>query len=140
MVQAPAREGKTMKRLALIALLATFAAAPAWADYDAALEAKEAAQRKAAQQEAARKKAETDKMKADANMKHQRGVVGAAANGKSDVEVTALYNQKMADINKQAADGQKLYSSGKFSEQSMKNMTNEEAQALAREMQKQYGK
>ncbi len=129
-----------MKPIALVAFLAGMVAVPAWADYDAAMEAREAAQRKAEQQQAARKKAETEKMKADANMKYQRDVVGAGAKGKSDAEVTALYNKKMADINKQAADGQKLYSSGKFSEQSMKNMTNEEAQALAREMQKQYGK
>lgn len=130
-----------MKRIALIALLGAVLAAPAWADYDAAMEAREAAQRKAQQQEAARKKAEAERMKADANMKYQRGVLGPAANGKSDAEVTALYNQKMAGINKQAADAQKTYgaTSGK-PPRDMNNMTLEEAQALAQQMQKQYGK
>jgi phage-related minor tail protein len=115
-------------------------AAPAWADYDAALEAREAAQRKAEQQEAARKKAEVARLQADNMAKYQREFVGAEAKGKSDAEVKQLYDRKMAAINKQAADAQKTYSGGKYSPEAMKNMSNEEAQALAREMQKTYGK
>jgi hypothetical protein len=129
-----------MTRLALIAFLAAILAAPAWADYDPAMEAREAAQRKAEQQAAARRKAEGERMKADANMKYQREVVGAAGNGKSDAEVTVLFNQKMAVINKQAADAQKMYGAPGKSPGDMKNMTPEQAQALAQEMQKQYGK
>jgi hypothetical protein len=127
-----------MTRLALITFLAAMLAAPAWADYDPAMEAREAAQRKAEQKEAARRKAEGERMKADANMKYQREVVGAAGVGKSDAEVTALFNQKMGVINKQAADAQKMY--GGKSQGDMKNMTPQDAQALAQEMQKQYGK
>lgn len=127
-----------MKRLVLIAFLAGLSAQPAFADWDAAGEAREAAQRQAAQQAAARKKAEADRAKAEANMKYQRSFVGAAANGKSDAEVTALYNQKMGAMNRQAAEAQRLY--GGKTQAEMMNMTPQQAQALAEQMQKQYGK
>ncbi len=148
-----------MKRISLIAFLAVMAVAPAWADYDAAGEAREAAQRKAEQQEAARQKAAVERRKADANMKYQRGVVGAAAQGKSDAEVTRLYNQKMAVMNRQAAEGVRMGqgigkappgsqeerdamargATGKSTAELM-NMSPEQADALTREMQRKYGK
>ena len=147
-----------MKRFASIALLASILALPALADYDAAAEAKEAAQRKAAQQEAARKKAETEKMKADLMNKQYRLYVGAEANGKSDAEVKALYDKKMAGYMKQGADmAPKAQQAGKVDPSKraeadaasrsvtgktmgeMQGMSNAEAQALAREMEKKYG-
>ena len=148
-----------MKRLFLIAFLAGMTLAPAWADYDAAGEAREAAQRKAEQQEAARQKAAVERRKADANMKYQREFVGADGKGKSDAEVTRLYKQKMAVMNRQAAEGARMTQglgkaapgsqeerdamargvTGKSTAEFM-NMSPQEADALAREMQRKYGK
>ncbi|MBL0141507.1 MAG: hypothetical protein IPP91_05435 [Betaproteobacteria bacterium] len=139
-----------MKRLALIACLAGMLSAPAFADYDAALEAREAAQRKAEQQEAARKKAEIKRQQDDRMKQYQREAVGAEGKGKSDAEVKAIYDKKMAAINKQAAEYTRASrgsakadptraATGKSTSE-LQNMSNEDAQALAIEMQKKYGK
>ncbi len=127
-----------MKRIALLTFLAALSAAPALADYDAAMEAKEAAQRKAEQRDAARKKAEAERMRANAAAQYQRSAIGAEANGKSDAEVKVLYDRKMAGINKQAAEATRMtQGAGKIDPA---NMNLEDAQALAREMEKKYGK
>jgi hypothetical protein len=150
MVPAPEREGSTMKRIALIACLAGMLAAPAYADYDAALEAREAAQRKAEQQEAARRKAEVKRQQDDRMKQYQREVVGAEGKGKSDAEVKRLYDQKMAGFNQQAAEYDRASRAGAKGDSSravtgkstseLENMSNKDAQALAIEMQKKYGK
>ena len=98
-----------MKNLASMALAALLLAAPAFADYDAAGEAREAAQRKAEQQESARRKAEAQRTQSDAMAKYQREAVGSAAKGKTDAEVKKLYDEMMKGYMGQAAEAQKKY-------------------------------
>lgn len=89
--------------LSIATCAACLGAAPAIADYDAALEAREAAQRRAAAQEEARRKAEVDRIKGNAEMKSMRGFLGKEAEGKSDAEVKRLYAAKVAAYKAAAA-------------------------------------
>ncbi|HQR09848.1 MAG TPA: hypothetical protein PLW68_00870 [Casimicrobiaceae bacterium] len=147
-------------RIALV-LIALLAGAPALADYDAALEAKEQAQRDAAKRAAQEQQRKTDKIRADAQAKanqemmaDKRKRLGAAANGKSDAEVSAMYDAKVksdtAAANAAARDAQAKMNSPEGNAQmkgvtgkSMKeiqNMSPAELDALSKEMEKKYGK
>ena len=140
--------------LAVVALLACTAV---HADYDAKMEAQEAAQRKAAAAAEAKKKAEAKKQYDDAQMKGMRGALGKEADGKSDAEVKKLYDAKMAGYQDQAkkakagiapagvpqtdmdkANMQMKSMTGK-SMQDMQKMTPAEQEAFSRQMEKQYG-
>ena len=145
-----------MKRstLAVAALLACTAV---HADYDAKMEAQEAAQRKAAAAAEAKKKAEAKKQMDAAEQKMMRGTLGKEAQGKSDAEVKKLYDAKMAGYQDQAkkaqagiapagvpqsdmdkANAQMKSMSGK-SMQDIQKMTPAEQEAFSRQMEKQYG-
>ncbi len=145
-------------RFVLVAL-AMLASATAWADYDAALEAQEKAQRDAAQRAQQAKQREIQKIQNDAKAKadkemidSKRKTVGAAAQGKSDAEVNKLYDAKIkkdADAaNRAAEEGKRAMSSpqgeaamkqatGKTMKE-MQNMSSAELDALSREMEKKY--
>ena len=144
-----------MPRILVIAALLAAMAAPAWADYDAAGEAREAAARKAAQQEEARRKAEMDRQRAQAEQKAMRGALGAEAQGKSDAEVKRIYEARMKGYLDQAkkvqsggaavpgsdmdkANAQMKAMTGK-STQDMARMTPAEQEAFAKQMEKQHG-
>lgn len=140
--------------------MALLASTTAWADYDAALEAQEKAQRDAAQRAQQARQREVQKMQNDAKAKadketadSKRKTLGAAAQGKSDAEVNALYDAKikkdMDSANRAAADAKRAMSSpqgeaamkqttGKTMKE-MQNMTPAEAEALSKEMEKKYG-
>jgi hypothetical protein len=127
------------------------------ADYDAKMEAQEAAQRKAAAAAEAKKKAEAKKQYDDAQMKGMRGALGKEADGKSDAEVKTLYDAKIAGYK---ADAKKVQSGGAptgmsasdmdksnaqmksmtgKSMQDIQKMTPAEQEAFAKQMEKQYG-
>lgn len=152
-----------MKKFIAFIILAGLLAAPAYADWDPALEAREAAERKAGQQRAARQKAEHDKMIRDASAKAYRDALGKEAVGKSDAEVVRMYKQREADAVKQAAIGSKSgYATSAQSpkldantrvqhDAQMKSMTgksvsdlekmnDKELEAFASAMEKKYGK
>ena len=145
-----------MKRSAL-AVAALLACTAVHADYDAKMEAQEAAQRKAAAAAEAKKKAEAKKQYDDAQMKGMRGALGKEADGKSDAEVKKLYDAKMTGYQDQAkkakagiapagvpqtdmdkANMQMKSMTGK-SMQDMQKMTPAEQEAFSRQMEKQYG-
>jgi hypothetical protein len=149
-------EGADLKRstLAIVALLACTAV---HADYDAKLEAREAAQRKAAAAEKARQDAAVRAKKNAAEQKMMRGTLGKEAEGKSDAEVKVLYDRKMGGYMDQAkkaqaggapagvpasdmarANSQVKSMTGK-SMQDIQKMTPAEQEAFARQMEKQYG-
>lgn len=151
-----------MKRLLLIAALSILPSCNAYADYDAALEAREAAQKKAAAEKEAREKARTDKMIYDANMQGMRQQLGKDAAGKSDAEVQKLYKQRMDAYQKQApvtaANNAKLERDAKKldadtraerdkqmktmtgkSVTELHNMSDKELEAYSREMEKKFG-
>ena len=92
-----------MKKLTLIAIIAGVFSLNVYADWDPALEAREAAERKAGQQRAAKQKAEHDKMIKDASARAYRQALGKDAVGKSDAEVERIYNNRQAQVLKQAA-------------------------------------
>ena len=140
--------------LAVVALLACTAV---HADYDAKMEAQEAAQRKAAAAAEAKKKAEAKKQMDAAEQKMMRGTLGKEAEGRSDAEVKKLYDAKMAGYQDQAkkakagiapagvpqsdmdkANMQMKSMTGK-SMQDMQKMTPAEQEAFSRQMEKQYG-
>ena len=137
---------------------------PARADWDAALEAREAAQRKAEQQQAAKKKAENEKTMRDAGAKAYREALGKEAIGKSDAEVERIFKQRQADAVRQAkaasASGYALSGEMKKNDSGsrvqhdgdaqMKSMTGKsvgdlekmsarEREAFARDMEKKFG-
>jgi hypothetical protein len=149
-------EGVPLKRSTL-ALAAMLACTAVYADYDAKMEAQEAAQRKAAAAAEARKKAETKKKMDAAEQKMMRGALGKEAEGKSDAEVKKLYDAKMAGYQDQArkaqagvapagvpqsdmnrANAQMKSMTGK-SMQDIQKMTPAEQEAFSRQMEKQYG-
>ncbi|APV51350.1 hypothetical protein BWI17_17645 [Betaproteobacteria bacterium GR16-43] len=139
-------------------LLAALAAPPVLADYDAAAEARDAAQRQAAAAESARKKAEADRLRSDAELRAAKAYLGPAAQGKSDAEVKRLYAEKMAVIQR-AGKGDpaaRAQMQGLTPEQqaqmdgAMKGMTGKsltdinkmsdaEMNAFSRDMEKKYG-
>jgi hypothetical protein len=140
--------------LAIVALLACTAV---HADYDAKMEAQEAAQRKAAAAEKAKRDAAAKAQMNAAEQKMMRGTLGKEAEGKSDAEVKRLYDAKMAGYQDQAkkakagiapagvpqsdmdrANAQMKSMTGK-SMQDMQKMTPAEQEAFSRQMEKQYG-
>jgi len=149
-------EGVNLKR-APLAVAVLLACTAVHADYDAKMEAQEAAQRKAAAAAEAKKKAEAKKQMDAAEQKMMRGTLGKEAQGKSDAEVKKLYDAKMAGYQDQAkkaqagiapagvpqsdmdkANAQMKSMSGK-SMQDIQKMTPAEQEAFSRQMEKQYG-
>ncbi len=152
-----------MKKLILFSLFAGLLSANTFADWDPALEAREAAERKAEQQREAKKKAEYTKMIREGSVKAYRKELGRDAVGKSDAEVERIYKQREADILKQAAaftskgnamsgqsqkldpntrsqhDAQMKGMTGK-SVTDLEKMNDKELEAFARDMEKKYGK
>jgi hypothetical protein len=154
----PNNEGDaTLKTRTLLAVLATIACTAAHADYDAKMEAQEAAQRKAAAAEKAKRDAAAQAQKSAAEQKMMRGTLGKEAEGKSDAEVKVLYDRKMAgymnDAKKAQAgvaptgvrqsDMDKANASMKGmtgkSMQDIQKMSPAEQEAFAKQMEKQYG-
>jgi hypothetical protein len=149
-------EGLTLKRstLAVAALLACTAV---HADYDAKMEAQEAAQRKAAAAAEAKRKADAQKQMDAAQQKMMRGTLGKEAEGKSDAEVKRIYDAKMAGYQDQAKKAQagvapagvpasdmakgnaQVKSMTGKSMQEIQKMSPAEQEAFARQMEKQYG-
>lgn len=151
-----------MKKFLLIVALSILPSCNAYADYDAALEAREAAQKKAEQEKIAREKAKVDKLVYDANLQGMRQQLGKDAAGKSDAEVQKLYKQRMDAYRKQAAaaaangakmerdvkkldadtrperDKQMKAMTGK-SVTELHNMSDKELEAYARDMEKKFG-
>lgn len=141
------------------AFLLIFAALPAAADWDARLEAEEAAKRRAEQREDAQRRAAADRQRAAAEQKMMRGSLGKEAQGKSDAEVKRLYDAKIqgyADQAKKArsgggwsmtdaqradmakGDSQMKGMTGK-SMKDLERMDERELEAFGRQMERQYG-
>lgn len=149
-----------MKKALLVLMTLFIAPVYVTADYDAALEAEEAAQRAASQREAQRQKAEADRMKADAmakfhaqDMAQKRKHIGSLADGKSDAEVQKIYDEKVKTdtasamaaaqdaqqkINSPEASAQMKAVTGK-SMQEIMNMSDAEREAWAAQMEKSMG-
>jgi hypothetical protein len=140
-----------------VALAALLACTLVHADYDAKMEAQEAAQRKAAAAAEAKRKADAKRQMDAAQQKQMRGALGKEAEGKSDAEVKVLYDRKMAGYMNDAkkakagvaptgvpqADMDKANASMKGmtgkSMQDLQKMSPAEQEAFARQMEKQYG-
>lgn len=145
-----------MKRSAL-AVAALLACTAVHADYDAKMEAQEAAQRKAAAAEKAKRDAAAKAQVNAAEQKMMRGTLGKEAQGKSDAEVKVLYDRKMGGYMDQARKAQaggtpagvpasdmargnaQMKSMTGKSMQDIQKMTPAEQEAFARQMEKQYG-
>lgn len=144
----------------LVLLAALTASAPVLADYDRELEAEERAKLEAEQRAEAARQAENARIKKEAQdkadsamMAEKRKYVGAAAKGKSDAEVNALYDAKIKKTQAEgfaaAARTQESLSSGQNaaalkqvtgkSMAEIQNMSDEELEAMAAEMEKKYG-
>lgn len=149
-----------MKRLFVALSLVLCVIPPALADWDPELEAQEEAERAAAKraEDARRQEAEAMRRAAEAKaeaqmMADRRKYLGAEANGKSDAEVRRLYDAKVAaktaEANRVAAEGIRKANSPEaraavkdvtgHSMQDIQNMSDEELDALSREMEKKYG-
>jgi len=145
--------------LARVALLLLFVGAPAFADYDPAMEAREKAQRDAEQRAEQQKQQQMQRQKQEAQAKanaamleQKRKTVGAAANGKSDAEVERLYDAKIRKDTEAAqqtmATGRAAMSQGQgaaalksVTGKSMKeieSMSDAELDALAKDLEKKY--
>jgi hypothetical protein len=142
--------------LALLSALAT----PAFADYDPELERQEAARREAEQKEHARRQAEAQRLRNETEVRAMRQALGPEAEGKSDAEVRSLYGAKVAAQMRaaeaaaanapSAAEQERMQRgseagtrtveemTGKSLEE-LENMSDEEAEALQRELEKKYG-
>ena len=146
-----------MKHLPVVFLLLTLTSTYVIADWDYEMEAKEQAEREAAQREQQAKQREAQKVMDEARAKADRGIVaekrkslGAAAEGKSDDEVNRLFDEKNRKAMEDADKFQKSATGAGQSDASLKqmtgksmeelqNMSDEEAEAFAREMEKKYG-
>ncbi|WP_020483433.1 hypothetical protein [Methylomonas sp. MK1] len=148
-----------MNRVIVLMLLTIFNTnAPA--DWDPELEAQEQAQREATQRAEQARAREAQKLINEANAKANREMMGskrknlgAAAKGKSDAEVNRLYDAKIKqtteDATRLAQEARSALSQGKGaaavkqvtgkSLQELENMSDEEAEALSRELEKKYG-
>ena len=145
----------------VVLTLAMFVGTAAWADYDAAGEAREKAERDAAARAQQAKQLEMQKMRDDAQAKYDKQVMdnkrktlGAAAQGKSDAEVSKLYDAKVkkdTDAANRAADDAKRTMNSPQGEAAMKsstgktmkelqNMSPAEQEAWSKEMEKKYTK
>jgi hypothetical protein len=144
-----------MSRTFVIATLLLALAGPAHADWDAAGEAREAAQRKAEAADKARRKADADRQRSAAEAKVMRGYLGQEAEGKSDAEVKRTYDAKVnaqldqakkiqsgaapaAGSDMARGDAQMKAMTGK-SMQDIQKMSPAEQDAFAKQMEKQYG-
>ena len=163
LVIANQRTRSTVKKLIVFTILAGLFSANVYADWDPALEAREAAGRKAEQQRAAKKATEYDKMIREGSVKAYRKELGKDAVGRTDAEVERIYKQREADILKQAAafsssgnamasqsqkldpntrsqrDAQAKSMTGK-SVTELERMNSKELEAFTRDMEKKYGK
>ncbi|MEI8571857.1 hypothetical protein U737_20915 [Methylomonas sp. LW13] len=148
-----------MNRFIMLMLL-TLCNTHVLADWDPELEAQEQAQREATQRAEQAKQREAQKMIDAANAKanqemmdSKRKNLGAAAKGKSDAEVNRLYDAKIKqttdEANRLAQEARSALSQGQGaaavkqvtgkSLQELENMSDEEADALSRELEKKYG-
>ena len=144
----------------MLPILVLFLSVPAIADWDPSEEARYEAERKAAEQAGQERQRELQKIQDEAKAKYaaqvmqeKRKTLGAAADGKSDAEVLILYDAKIAEdiatANQHAAEAREALSSGQGAAavkqvtgktlEELENMTDEEAEALGREMEKKYG-
>lgn len=152
-----------VKKLILLIIVASLFSLNTHADWDPALEAREAAAHKAEQQRVAKQKAEHARMIREASAAAYRKELGKDAVGKSDAEVERIYRQRQDDALKQAAafsskgnamsghsqkldpgaraqhDAQAKNMIGK-SVTELEKMNGSELEAFAREMEKKYGK
>lgn len=144
----------------ILPLVALLGASPVLADWDPEQEAIDAAERaenkraeEARERELQRQRdkaqAEFDKMQMDG----KRDYLGAAAIGKTDAEVNVLYDAKLksdtAEAYQAAETARRAMSSGQGAAavkqvtgktlEELENMTDAEAEALAREMEEKYG-
>lgn len=143
-----------MNRIITIMFLIVFNST-AWADWDPEMEAQEQAQRaEQARNREAQKMVDAANAKANREMlDSKRKNLGAAAKGKSDAEVNRLYDAKIKqtkeDANRLAQKARSALSQGQGaaavkqvtgkSLQELENMSDEEAEALSRELEKKYG-
>ncbi|PKD38923.1 hypothetical protein CWO84_17900 [Methylomonas sp. Kb3] len=148
-----------MNRFIMLMLL-TLCNTHVLADWDPELEAQEQAKREATQRAEQVKQREAQKMIDAANAKgnqemmdSKRKNLGAAAKGKSDAEVNRLYDAKIKqttdEANRLAQEARSALSQGQGaaavkqvtgkSLQELENMSDEEADALSRELEKKYG-
>ena len=148
------------RSLAVLALIVAFAA-PAFADYDAEMERREAAEREAERKEQEKRDAEAAATRNATELHAMREFLGAEVVGKSDAEVRRLYDARVAAYQKQGeaaaaaaptqAEAEKRerdtraeredavkQMTGKSLEE-LENMSDEEAEALQRELEKKYG-
>ncbi|QSB00758.1 hypothetical protein JWZ98_19205 [Methylomonas sp. EFPC1] len=144
----------------ILLMLLTIFNPNALADWDPELEAQEQAQREATQRAEQTREREAQKMVDEANAKGNREMMdskrknlGAAAKGKSDAEVNRLYDAKIKqttdEANRLAQEARSALSQGQGaaavkqvtgkSLQELENMSDEEAEALSRELEKKYG-
>lgn len=146
-----------MKARSTLALAALLACTAVHADYDAKMEAQEAAQRKAAAAAEAKRKADAQKQMDAAQAKAHRQALGKEAEGKSDAEVKKLYDARMAGYQDQARKAQaggapsgvpasdmakgnaQMKSMTGKSMQDIQKMSPAEQEAFAKQMEKQYG-
>lgn len=133
---------------------------PALADWDAALEAREQAVRDAEQRKFQEQERQNRKLKADAQatfeagqMESKRKTLGAAAKGKSDTQVNAMYDAHIQRLQQDAMRGAAGAKSGMSSGQGaaalkqttgksmaeIQNLSDAELDALASEMERMYG-
>jgi hypothetical protein len=151
-----------MRKLALILALLGSLATAALADYDPELERQEAARIEAERRAETERQAEMRARKDAAELQAMRGALGKDAEGKSDAEVRRLYaawlesTQRQAEAAAAAApaaeaelrrreaetrperDAAVRELTGKSLEE-LENMSDEEAEALARELEEKYG-
>ena len=144
-----------MSRILVVAGILVALAGPARADWDAAGEAREAAQRKAEAAAAAKRKADADRQRSAAEAKMMRGYLGKEADGKSDADVKRIYQAKVnaqldqakkfqaggapaAGSDMARAEAQMKAMTGK-SMQDIQKMSPAEQDAFAKQMEKQYG-
>ncbi|OAI04286.1 hypothetical protein A1353_13565 [Methylomonas methanica] len=148
-----------MNRIIKIMFLIAFNSA-ALADWDPEMEAQEQAEREATQRAEQARNREAQKMIDAANAKANREMMdskrknlGAAAKGKSDVEVNRLYDAKIKqtteEANRLVQEARSALSQGQGaaavkqvtgkSLRELENMSDEEAEALSRELEKKYG-
>lgn len=144
----------------ILPVLALCVASPVAADWDPEQEAIEEAERAEAERARRENELETqrqrDAMQAETErvqLQARRDHLGAAADGKSDSEVNALYDAKIksdtAEAYRAAEQARNAMQTpegaaaikqvtGKTLEQ-LENMTEQEAEALARELEQKYG-
>jgi hypothetical protein len=146
-----------MKQVMITGLLLALAVGPVWADSDPEMEREErlALEREQAAERA--RQAELAQMKRDAQAKYDAAVVadkrkrlGAAANGKSDAEVNRMFEADQAQKRAEAetamregfgagtAGGAMVKQMTGHSLEDMQNMSEEELEAMAKELEAKY--